>query len=254
MANTVATTQVLDQWQAAVLRYANPSDRPLTTTVTTQSGQAVANPLLAQRDAVQAMSFDVNDVQARQAALDRVVDMADGTTTVALMNYQFFTGRLPTQLGLDNLVNSPFNATDLNDGYYAGMTTENRYINFAVNLGKLGAGQPAFQAGYGALDLTAATTKAYAEIFGVAPTAAKVADILTPARQAYFNSLGGDATGAKAAMVGWLLAEAAKADVGPYSVMAENFLYDAADGFGAYGADAHIYLNAGPRSVGVIGV
>ena len=102
---------------------------------------------------------------------------------------------------------------------------ENRYINFAVNLGKLGDGAAAFTAAYGALSLADAASKAYAVIFGTTPTADKVAAILNApstlpgetTRADYFAYYGGDGptgVGTKAALVGWLLSEAVKADVG----------------------------------------
>jgi hypothetical protein len=223
-------------------------------TVTTPTGQVLPNPLLEQQKAIAALiaRVDAGQLTLRQAQ-DLIVDMADGTTSVAAMSYQFFTGKLPTQAGLDYLVSSPQNPNDLNDGYYAGMSLENRYINFAVNLGKLGEGSAQFAADYGALSLSDATAKAYALIFGVVPTAQKLSDILTPARTAYLGALGGDALGQKAAMVGFLLGEAAKSDLGPYAVRNENFLYDLLDGTAAFGADAHIYDNAGP-STGLVGV
>ncbi len=197
-------------------------------------------------------TFPVTATNSGQAQ-DIIVDLADGTTSVAILSYQFFTGRAPSRAGLDYLVSSPENPSDLNDGFYAGLSLENRYINFAVNLGKVGEARASFTAGYGALSLTDATAKAYLEIFGKAADAAKLGAILTPERSSYFLSLGGDALGQKAAMVGFLLAEAAKSDTGPYAVMNENFLYDLADGVAAFGSDLHIYLNAGPRHLGLIG-
>jgi hypothetical protein len=235
-------------------RFPAPSAvNPLPATVTTPTGQVLPNPLLEQQKAVAALiaRVDAGQITLRQAQ-DQIVDLVDATTSVATMSYQFFTGRLPTKTGLDYLVSSPQNPADLNDGYYAGMSLENRYINFAVNLGKLGEGSAAFQAGYGALTLEGAAAKAYGEIFG-APPPGKIDAILTPERVAYFNVLGGDALGAKAALVGWLLAESAKSDLGPYAARNENFLYDLLDGTAALGADAQIYQNAGPRTVGLIG-
>ena len=102
-----------------------------------------------------------------------------GTTSVATLSYQFFTGKTPTSAGYDYLTNSTVNQNDLNDPYYAQFNVENRFINFAVNLGKLGEGQGKFQADYGGLTLADATAKAYTAIFGTAPAAGKVADILS---------------------------------------------------------------------------
>ena len=94
----------------------------------------------------------------------RLVAAADATTSVATLAYQFFTGKIPTAAGLDYLV-SPTgpNPNNLNSDYFQSFNLENRYINFAVNLGKLGEGQAAFTAEYGGLKLPAATKKAYGE-------------------------------------------------------------------------------------------
>lgn len=183
------------------------------------------------------------------AAIDTIVKAADATTSVATLSYQFFTGRTPIEAGLDFLV-SPAgpNATNINSAYYQGFSLENRYINFAVNLGSAGAGQAGFMQGYGALSLADATRKAYAAVFGIAPSDAKVAAILDPAftlggvtltRAQYFESYGHDGRdgiGTKAAMVGWLLAEAEKADVGMLARANAAYLTDLADGAG-FGVD-----------------
>ena len=58
------------------------------------------------------------------------------------------------------------NTNNINSAYYQSFSLENRYINFAVNLGKLGEGKATFDATYGGLDLFEATRKAYATIFG----------------------------------------------------------------------------------------
>ncbi len=124
------------------------------------------------------------------------------------------------------------NANNLNSAYYQSFNLENRYINFAVNLGKVGEGKAAFAARYEGLSLFDATREAYATIFGGTPTDAKV-HALIDSRVDYFASYGGDGAGGigtKAAMVGWLLAEAAKADVGQYARANDGFLTDLADG------------------------
>ncbi len=172
-----------------------------------------------------------------------LVKRADATTSVATLSYQFFTGKIPSEAGIDYLV-SPFgpNPNNLNAQYYQSFSLENRYINFAVNLGKVGEGHAKFEAAYGELTLFQATKKAYEEIFGLAPTDAKVAALLEPAfviagrtmtRAQYFEAYGADGPtgiGTKAAMVGWLLAEAEKADIGQYALSNAAFLTDLADG------------------------
>ncbi|PIC01633.1 hypothetical protein [Caulobacter sp. X] len=186
------------------------------------------------------------------AARAEIGKMAIASTSVANLSYAFFTGVTPKMAGLDYLV-SPTggNANNLNSAYYTSFSAENRYINFSVNLGKTGEGAAKFQAAYGALDLTAAATKAYTEIFGFAPAAGKIDAILndqvpngqggTYTRGEYFASFGGDGLngqGTKAAMVGWLLNEAAKADLGVYAKANDAFLADlAADGQASFNVD-----------------
>lgn len=183
------------------------------------------------------------------AAVEALVRAADATTSVATLSYQFFTGRIPSQAGVDFLVSpSGANASNINSGYYQSFSLENRYINFSVNLGKLGEGQARFTQEYGALTLSDATRKAYAAVFGVAPADAKVAAILEPSFTlngavltraeyfAYYGADGPDGVGTKAAMVGWLLAEAEKADVGVLARSNAAFLTDLADG-AAFGID-----------------
>lgn len=162
-------------------------------------------------------------------AIAQVVKAAAGASAVAVLSYEFFTGKTPTAAGMDYLV-SPTGPNDnnLSSAYYQSFNLENRYINFAVNLGKLGEGKDAFVASYGALSLFDATRKAYATIFGLTPTDAKI-HALIDTRADYFASYGGDGAngqGTKAAMVGWLMAEAVKADVGVYAKSADALFAD----------------------------
>ena len=109
-----------------------------------------------------------------------------------------------------------------------------------MNLGRDGEGKAAFQAEYGALNLFDATKKAYGEIFGATPTDAKVTALLSGGRDAYFASYGGDGVtgqGTKAAMVGWLLAEAEKGDLGVMARSNAAWLTDLADGSAPFAID-----------------
>ncbi len=162
------------------------------------------------------------------AALAALVPLAASTTAVATLSYEFFTQKTPTLAGLDFLVSPEgTNANNLNSAYYARFNTENRFINFAVNLGVQGAGAAAFSAAAAPLSLSQVTTNAYTEIFGTAPGADKVAAILgdlvpdglggTETRARYFASYGITDLGTKAATVGWLLSQAEAADVGTYA-------------------------------------
>ncbi|HEY8616116.1 hypothetical protein [Phenylobacterium sp.] len=199
-----------------------------------------------------------------RSAIDQIIQRADATTTVATLSYEFFTGKVPSQLGYDYLV-SPTgpNPNNLNSAYYQNFSLENRYINFAVNLGKLGEGNFQFNSEYGNLTLFEATRKAYAEIFGGTPSDGKVTSLLSATfflnglqmtRAEYFAYYGQDGLsglGTKAAMVGWLLGEAAKADIGIYAKSSNAFLFDVADGasfavdlVGVYGTQAWAYNGA----------
>lgn len=168
------------------------------------------------------------------AAFSQYIAKAGASTSVAVLSYQFFTGAIPSMSGIDYLVsNTGPNPNNLNSPYYTNFNLENRYINFAVNLGKIGEGQARFAANYGALTLSEATSKAYTTIFGIVPTEAKVAALLGGGRDAYFEAYGKDGLnglGTKAAAVGWLLAEAVKADIGLFAKSNDAFLLDLADG------------------------
>ena len=183
------------------------------------------------------------------AAADLVV-AAKATSSVATLAYEFFTGAAPSAAGMDYLVSpSGPNANNLNSAYYQSFNIENRYINFAVNLGKLGAGRDAFTATYGAKTLFEATRDAYRTIFGTAPSDQKLHDILDPTfqlggrtvtRADYFGVYGGDGAngiGTKAAMVGWLLTEAVKADTGVYAKANDAFLLDVGLNNAPFGVD-----------------
>ncbi|NQE64719.1 hypothetical protein E1H18_4975, partial [Caulobacter sp. RHG1] len=163
-----------------------------------------------------------------------------GTTSVAVMSYAFFTGKTPTGLGLQYLLHAPdsMNATDLGDAYYAKFNTENRYINFAVNLASAkGEAHAGFVKAYGALTMEQTVSKAYAEIFGFTPNQAKIDIILQDkvgdggiTRQSFFEAVGGSMDGAKAALIGWLLAMAVIENTGRYADANNAFLTDFTDG------------------------
>ncbi|WP_369058074.1 matrixin family metalloprotease [Caulobacter sp. 73W] len=228
-AGSAGTISVLQASFEHVLRV-NPVTAPATLILS--DGAVVPNPMKAFADLLPGLAAQVDSgAISLAAARAQIADWAGSTTSVANLAYDFFTGRTPTASGLDFLINSADNAGDLNDPYYARFNIENRYINFAVNLGKLGEGRADFADDYGGLNLRQATDKAYEQIFGIDATDAKVTALLTSARVAYFASYGGDGqngTGTKAAMVGWLLAEAQKADAGPYVTANNRFLIDLA--------------------------
>jgi len=175
-----------------------------------------------------------------KAAQAEVIDKAAGTTSIASLSYQFFTGKIPTQGGIDYLV-SPTgpNAQNLNASYYERFDPVNRFINFAVNLGKNGEGKDSFAAKYGVMSLFDATKEAYKAIFGGTPTDAKV-HALIDGRVDYLAYYGGDGPsgiGTKAAMVGFLLAAAATEHVGVMARSNDAWLNDLADGDAPFAVD-----------------
>jgi hypothetical protein len=216
-------------------------------TITLGDGSSVTNPIYTFAQSLPGLATAVSGGQTTLAvALNTVEHDADASTTVATIAYEFFTGATPTSAGYGFLVNGTSNPNDLDSAYYAQFNEQNRFINFASNLGKVGAGEAAFSAAYGSLDLTAAMTKAYTAIFGFAPAAGKIASLLsaqvTPGetRADYFAFYGQDGLnglGTKAAAIGWLMTVAVQADLGVYAAANDGFLSALATGAGAFNVD-----------------
>lgn len=197
---------------------------------------------------LRAVSFEGDDTIRSIETLkmsdgEMVTDLAklvSNTTSVAVMSYAFFTGKTPTGAGLEYLLHAPdsVNATDLSDPFYAKFNIENRYINFAVNLASAqGEAHANFIKAYGGLSMQQTVSKAYKEIFGATPDQAKLDVILNDkvgggevSRQSFFESYTGSADGAKAALIGWLLAMAVIENTGRYAEANNAFLTDFADG------------------------
>ncbi len=250
---STSTSPTLQQLQAEFSQvFRETASQALATpTVHLADGTTQASPAFTLASQLTTFAAQLDQASATSASIAaQIVSAAGATTSVATLSYEFFTGQAPSAAGMDYLVspNGP-NPNNLNSAYYQSFSLENRYINFAVNLGTQGAGAAAFNASYGALDLTDATTQAYTTIFGSAPTAAKVETLLdtmvtsngvTETRAQYFADFGQDGPngiGTKAAMVGWLLAEAEKADVGTYAQSNDAFLTDVALHNASYGVD-----------------
>ncbi len=240
------------QFADTTVTLATPSDGDM---ITAALSRVLSTPLTSTTQAfLSTLSTEHSQGESLTQIYGQIAQYAASTTAVATMSYEFFTGATPSKVGLDYLVDSAGgNPNSLNSAYYQTFSLENRYINFAVNLGKLGDGAAAFTAAYGALSLADATSKAYAAIFGTTPTADKVAAILNAASTlpgeatradyfAYYGQDGANGIGTKAAMVGFLLAEAVKADVGTYAKADDAYLT-------ALGAGAHQHIDL----VGVYG-
>lgn len=203
--------------------------------------------------ALETLAADVDTARTTLAAA--VADLGRRsiqTTAVGNLSYQFFTGASLKASGLDYLINPAGpNPQNLNSTYYQSFSIENRFINFAVNLGKNGEGAQRFAATYGGLSALDTVTRAYTEIFGTAPTGDKATTLLndrvpdgrggTFTRLEYFATYGLDGVsgvGTKAALVGWLLAQAAKEDVGVYAKAEDAFIVDLGpDGLARFDTD-----------------
>jgi hypothetical protein len=196
---------------------------------------------------LQSASFEGEDTMVNVETL-KMVDgstvtdlnrLVAGTTSVAVMTYEFFTGKTPTAAGLQYLLHAPdtVNANDLSDAYYTKFNVDNRYINFAVNLtSPQGQAHAWFETNYGSLNVEQTVTKAYQEIFGVALTTDKMQHLLydqvgaNMTRLHYFELFAGSAEGAKAGLIGWLLSAAVLENTGRYAAANTAFLNDFADG------------------------
>ncbi|WP_454714407.1 hypothetical protein [Caulobacter segnis] len=221
----------------------------------TMAWTAVQNGLEPDAATLAQLQLRTNASFSDKDALAYVLNSADGTTALAVLSYQFFTGKSPTKAGMDYLVNSPTNTTDLNDPYYARFGLENRYINFAANLGVAGEGAAAFAAKYGAMSFGAYVASIYETIIGatyataagldaakaIADITSRQAAILATAKSA--GMITPNMTQAqidlavKAATAGYLLGEAIKADVGLYAAAANNFMLAVAKGTAVYNVD-----------------
>lgn len=194
-----------------------------------------------------------------------VTSQAQSTTSVAALSYQFFTGKTPTAAGFDYLVNSTTNTSDLNDAYYQAFNLENRYINFSINLGVNGEGRTAFSSTYGALSFADTVRVAYEKIIGTAQAQAAGINVQASidniiGRQAYFTALAANQPAAdrelaaKAAVVGYILAEATKANVGVYVQALNNFYADAVDGTANFNVDLTTSYGTGAGGPGDPGI
>ncbi len=223
-------------------------------TAINRKAPSTAHSLILQELATRSQNGVISDDQAYAYGISQ----ATGTTSVAAMTYQFFTGKTATAAGFDYLVNSTTNTNDLNDPTYQNFNTENRYINFAVNLGVAGEGRAIFSQIYNPLSFIETVAVAYNRIIGASQAAeagidvdAAIANIA--GRKAYFDAVVAQAgiaaadrdLAAKAAVVGYIMAEAAKSGVGAYAQGLKGFYGDLADdGKANFNVDLNTYIVA----------
>lgn len=207
------------------------------------------------------------DIWSYAAAVSWIQDSVKTTTQVAAMSYGFLADVSLGSAGLDYLVSEKGgNPNNLNSAYYAQFSLENRFINFALNLVKYGEAKDEFSAAYGENGSPINTfQKAYQKLFGVEKTLDEILAIFsapvpdghggTQGRFAYFEAIGGDGSfglGTRAAMVGWLIAEAVKSGQGPYAEAMKAYLADVGlDGkVSTVNAFLSLYGKGGDQAIG----
>ena len=156
-----------------------------------------------------------------------------GNVEIVAATYQFFTGWVPTANGFAYLINSTQNPADLSDAYYSAFNTENRYINFASNLGTSGEGEAFFDAAFGSLSFEMAVQLAYEDIMGK-PLTGGAYNFFIGAR-GFYEAVAeqrvvrpgvdlDDAT--KIVAIGSILNEAVKSGQGPYAEAIDDLVDD----------------------------
>lgn len=181
-------------------------------------------------------------------ALSNTLKLVNSTTAVAIETYQFFTGRAPSAAGLEYLVDSDTNTTDLNDAYYSKFAQENRFINFSINLATgAGEGATAFAAAYGSVSFAQTVASAYDKIIGNATATAAGVDVaaavayLSRAENITYltNFVKANTTltaaadidlAVKAALIGEILNAATVSGIGSYATATTAMINDLSDG------------------------
>lgn len=193
---------------------------------------SAAESLLIQAYAQQNTNGALTDAQT----LNDVLSLSRDKTDVAVSTYEFFTGSTPTLAGLSYLVHGGGNANDLSSAYYANFNTENRYYNFAINLAFGGPNASSFASTYGNMTFDQAVASAYELIIGSANATAAGIDpakaiASIEASLPYFQLVASERASTanqdlatKAIMIGYILEEAIKADVGTYAKGVDGFM------------------------------
>jgi hypothetical protein len=216
----------------------------------TDQATALQFQALAQQNA----NGTLSDAAVLRFALNSAQTLA--TTDVALATYQFYTGAVPNVGGINYLDNNP--GTGFNTAYYNGtgsanggaasatnvgangFDTENRYYNQSIALALDTTAGASFRANYGGLTLSQTIQVAYETIIGqsnVTPSNYQAAIAAITQAIPYFTTvalrqartLDGAGTTAgqnialKATIVGYILEEGLKADVGTYASAIDQF-------------------------------
>lgn len=256
VANPIVLTdaQIKDAYEA-LAGIAATSSKALSEYLTGPNGEKVVNAFYAELKLLTQLQVDVTAGKITKAAfLDKLIGFSADTSALALQATNFFTGKTPSQAALNDLIDSATNTTDLTDFAYAIYSTENKYIEFAVNQAMSGTGAVTFKTAYDTLTFRDAVAKIYDTIIGNAKAATAGINVnaaldYVVAQQKYFEAYGHDALGAKAAVAGFLMSKGLEANVGLYAEAVKAFLVKAYDGTAAYGGD----LLGAAKAVALVG-
>ena len=171
-----------------------------------------------------------------------VVDWSKDAASLELVasTYQYFNKAVPGAEGFQFLISSATNSADLNDPYYETFNQENRYINFASNLGTQGSEAESTKAMLTSMSFSDVVRTAYDQIIGTAT--AEAVGISTEAAFEFFDgSIGFYSSVAeervvrpgvdqdlatKLVLIGSMLNEASKSQVGNYANVVDTFVND----------------------------
>lgn len=256
VANPIVLTdaQIKDAYKA-LAGIAATSSKALSEYLTGPNGEKVVNAFYAEMKLLAQLQVDVAANKITKAAfLDKLISFSADTSALALQAMNFFTGKTPTQAALNELIDSATNTTDLTDFAYAIYSTENKYIEFAVNQAMSGTGAVTFKGAYDTLSFRDAAAKIYDAIIGNAKAQAAGVNVgaaldYIVSQQKYFEAYGHDALGAKAAVAGFLMSKGLEAGVGVYAEAVKGFLTKAYDGTATYGTE----LVGAAKAVALVG-
>ena len=219
----MATIDTVNQYYRALIR----SDAP---------------PGLAQRIA--------NQIDAGTLTLDnyqtQLIGQAQSSTIPALIAYNFFYGNTPNTGGLDFL--TTYTNTLTNQGF----TVERIYINLGASFAFAGAGNE-FEETYSGLSRAAFVDNVFTQINGRGASAAERDALLS--RFDEFVALVGNELGAKGAIAGLALFNAAQSGFGPFPYSSTSFLTDISNGAAVYNTGELLTnYGSGPSSVASVGL
>lgn len=260
---TTATPIVLTEAQIkdaykALAGIAATSSKALSEFLTGPNGEKIVNAFYKEMQELVKLQADVLAGKVTKTAfLDQMIKYSADTSALALQAVNFFTGKTPSAAALADLVDNANSSTDLTDFYYAVFSTENKYIEFAVNQAISGAGAASFKAAYDSLSFRDAAAKIYDTIIGNAKAAAANINVTAAldyivSQQKYFEAYGDGALGAKAAVAGFLMSKGLEANIGLYAEAVKGFLTKAYDGTATYGGDLIVSSKAPVELVGMI--